>query len=245
MVQHKVVALGAIAALSAGVGSSARGSTAASAPRVAARPPAAIDPAGFVRHVDNPWFPLPPGRTLRYRGQKDGVRGTDVLAVTHRTRRILGVTTTVVHDRVLAHGRVTEDTLDYYAQDRHGTVWYFGEDTKELDRRGRVTSREGTWRAGVNGARAGIFMPGRPRVGQAFRQELLKGHAEDHFRIISLHATAKVPALTSHRAMKTHEWTPLEPGVLDVKLYARGLGTVLEQTVKGGNERWALASVTG
>ena len=45
--------------------------------------------------------------------------------------------------------------------------------------------------------------------------------------------------------MKTHEWTPLEPGVLDVKLYARGLGTVLEQTVKGGNERWALASVTG
>ena len=244
MLHPKVVALGATAALAAGTGWIASSSTAASAPRVASRPAAAIDPADFVRRVDNPWFPLPPGRTLRYRGEKDGVPGSDVFTVTRRTRSILGVATTVVHDRVLAHGRVSEDTLDYYAQDRHGTVWYFGEDTKELDRRGRVTSRDGTWRAGVHGARAGIFMPGRPRVGQSFRQEFLKGHADDHFRIVSLHATAKVPAVTSRRALKTHEWTPLEPGVLDVKLYARGLGTVLEQTVKGGNERWALASVT-
>ena len=245
MVQHKVVALGAIAALSAGVGSSARGSTAASAPRVAARPPAAIDPAGFVRHVDNPWFPLPPGRTLRYRGEKDGVRGTDVFAVTHRTRRILGVTTTVVHDRVLAHGRRHRGHAGLLRAGPARDVWYFGEDTKELDRRGRVTSREGTWRAGVHGARAGIFMPGRPAGRPGLPPGAPEGPRGGPLQDRQPPRDGEGPRAHSHRAMKTHEWTPLEPGVLDVKLYARGLGTVLEQTVKGGNERWALASVTG
>ena len=237
MPQSKPVFLGAVVVLVVGAAWSATGSAAPS-------PPGAIDPSRFVAHVDNPWFPLPPGRTLHYRGEKDGTPGTEALTVTHQTRSILGVKTTVVHDRVFQHGRVTEDTLDYYAQDRHGTVWYFGEDTKELDRRGRVTTREGTWHAGVHGAKAGIFMPGRPRVGQSFRQEFLKGHADDHFKIVNLHATATVPAASTRNAMKTKEWTPLEPGVLDVKLYARGKGTVLEQTVKGGNERWVLTSIT-
>ncbi len=118
-----------------------------------------------------------------------------------------------------------------------------GPHTKELDRHGRVTSREGTWRAGVHGAKPGIFMPADPRVGQSFRQEYLKGHADDQFKIVSFHATVRVPAVSSHRAMKTQEWTPLEPGVRDEKFYVRGKGIVLEQTVRGGNERWELLSV--
>jgi hypothetical protein len=223
---------------------------AVSALSVACSPAAAVaaaaphfDPAKFVEGVDNPWFPLPPGRTLRYRGHDGKTRGHDVFTVTHRIETILGVKATVVHDRVVTHGRTTENTRDYYAQDERGNVWYLGEDTAELDRKGRVKSREGSWRAGVHGAKAGVFMPAHPRVGQSFRQEFYKGHADDHFAIVSLHAHVSVPAATTGKAMRTREWTPLEPGVRDVKLYVKGIGTVLEQTVKGGSERWALVSV--
>src|SRR5262249_13671465 len=122
-------------------------------------------------------------------------------------------------------------------------VWYFGEDTAELDEHGKVVTTEGTWRAGRDGARPGIYMPGDPTVGQTGRQEYLKGHAEDHFAVVSLRAVVRVPYTSSRRALLTKEWTPLEPGVLDHKYYVRGIGTVLEQTVRGGDERNELISV--
>ena len=109
---------------------------------------------------------------------------------------------------------------------------------------GRVVSTEGTWRSGRDGAKAGIVMFARPRVGRSARQEHYAGHAEDHFRVLDLHAFVKAPYVTSRNALLTKEWTPLEPGVLDHKLYVHGIGTVLEQTVAGGDERLALASVT-
>ena len=196
-------------------------------------PPNGVASVAFVARVDNPWFPLTPGATLRYTGETDGVPGVDVFAVTHDTKRILGVTATVVHDRVILRGRLAEETLDYYAQDARGNVWYLGEDTKELDRHGQVKSRSGTWRAGVDGARAGIFMPAHPRVGQSFRQEYYKGEADDHFRVVRIDGDRLI----------TNEWTPLEPGVLDAKFYKRGIGTILEVTLKGGDERWALKKV--
>jgi hypothetical protein len=105
-----------------------------------------------------------------------------------------------------------------------------------------VTSREGSWQAGVHGARAGIVMPARPRVGQSFRQEYLAGHAEDHFLVLSVAASVHVPYTSSRRALLTKEWTPLEPGVIDHKVYLRGIGMVKEETVKGGDERGELVS---
>jgi hypothetical protein len=204
--------------------------------------PAPPSSAGFVRTVDNPWFPLRPGATFVYRGVKDGEPTRDVVHVTRRTRVIDGVRCVAVTDRLYASGHLAERTIDWYAQDRGGTVWYFGEDTAELDRAGRVTSREGSWLAGVNGARAGVFMPAHPRVGQAFRQEYLKGHAEDHFRVVGLHASVRTPAVSSTRALLTKEWTPLEPDVVDHKLYVRGLGLVEERTVRGGDERAVLVT---
>jgi hypothetical protein len=204
--------------------------------------PAQPAPAGFVRTVDNPWFPLVPGTTLVYRGVKDGEPTRDVVHVTTRARVVDGVRCIAVTDRLYASGRLAERTTDWYAQDRGGTVWYFGEDTAELDRAGRVRSREGSWLAGVNGARAGVFMPAHPRVGRAFRQEYLKGHAEDHFRVLGLHASVRTPAVASTRALLTKEWTPLEPDVVDHKLYVRGVGLVEEQTVRGGDERAVLVS---
>jgi hypothetical protein len=202
-----------------------------------------IDPGSFVRGVDNPWYPLKPGTTYVYRGTKDGQPARDVVTVTRRTKTVAGVRCVAVRDDLYVGGRLAERTTDWYAQDRKGNVWYFGEATAELDRNGRVTTTEGSWRAGVDGARPGIVMPARPRVGQAFLQEYYKGHAEDHFRIVSMSARVAVPYATSRRAMVTTEWTPLEPGVIDHKYYVRGIGTVLEQTVKGGDERNVLVSI--
>jgi hypothetical protein len=206
---------------------------------------AAPDPAGFTTIVDNPWYPLRPGTVLRYRGVKDGKRTTNVVTVTRRTKLIAGVRCVVVSDRLFAAGKLAEETTDWFAQDRGGTVWYFGENTRELDRRGHTISTEGTWRAGVKGAREGVIMPAHPHVGDAFAQEHFPGHAEDHFKVVSLRSSVTVPyGNFRRRAMLTREWTPLEPGVIDHKYYVRGIGEVEEVTAKGPRELGKLVSIS-
>jgi hypothetical protein len=204
--------------------------------------PKTLHPSDFVDRVDNPWFPLKPGSKWRYRGREGHSRFADKMRVTHRTKRIEGVRTTVVHDVVLKHGKPREVTNDWYAQDRHRNVWYFGENTRELDRHGHVTSREGTWKAGRDGARPGVLFPGHPRVGQQARQEYYKGHAEDHFKILDIDARVSTPYVSTHHAVRTKEWTPLEPNVIDNKYYVRRVGDVKEKTVKGPTERLHLVS---
>src|ERR671932_446179 len=137
---------------------------------VASAAPAAPAPTGFVPRVTNPWFPLRPGTTLVYRGVKDGKPSRDIVHVTGKTRRIAGVTCTAVSDRLYLRGRLAERTTDWYAQDKAGNVWYFGEATAELDAHGKVTTREGSWLADVHGAQPGVFMPAHPRVGFSARQ---------------------------------------------------------------------------
>ena len=202
-----------------------------------------IDPADFAPRVTNPWFPLKPGTVYTYRGVKDGKPSRDVVTVTSQTKLVQGVRTTVVRDRLYLSGRLEERTSDWYAQDKKGNVWYFGEATAELDRRGRVKTTEGSWQSGVDGARAGIFMPAHPKAGQTALQEYYKGHAEDHFRVLSLSASVRVPFVATKHALLTKEWTPLEPDVLDHKFYVRGIGMVKETTVKGPRETNALVSV--
>src|SRR4029078_8391646 len=100
-----------------------------------------------------------------------------------------GVRCVVVSDRLFIRGRLRERTTDWYSQDTHGNVWYFGEDTAELDEHGRVTSTEGTGQAGGAGAQGGVYMPAHPRVGMSGLQEYYKGHAEDSFVVIGLFET--------------------------------------------------------
>jgi hypothetical protein len=244
-----ILALGVASALVGG-GSAAVAATAPASPQTpgpiksGAGPgwPATLSPSDFVARVDNPWFPLKPGSKYRYKGLKEHTHMTDVVKVTHRTKTILGVKTTVVHDVVRTHGRREEVTRDFYAQDRHRNVWYFGEATKTLDRHGNTISTEGSFQAGVHGARPGVLIPGHPKVGQHARQEFLKGQAEDHFKVLDLNARVSVPFVSSHHALRTKEWTPLEPKVLDNKYYVRGIGTVREIAVKGPVERLSLVS---
>ena len=146
--------------------------------------------AGFSAHVTNPWFPLRPGTTLIYHRQ-EGRRARPRRLPRQRigSATIAGAPCVVVNDRLYLSGKLRERTTDWYSQDARGNVLYFGEETAELDLRGRVVSIEGPWQAGEGGARPGVFMPAHPRVGQSFAQEHAKGVTEDHFRIVSVGAT--------------------------------------------------------
>jgi hypothetical protein len=204
--------------------------------------PSLPPPSSFSTRIDNQWFPLLPGTQWVYTGMKDGKQSRDFVIVTHKTRKIEGVPCVAVSDRLYLLGRLEERTTDWYSQDSRGNVWYFGENTAELDAHGHVKSTEGTWMAGVHGAKPGIYIPGHPRLGQSALQEFYKGHAEDHFRVIGLFRTVVGGRRTT--TLLTKEWTPLEPGVIDHKMYVRGIGTVLEQSQKGPNERNELVAVT-
>ena len=202
----------------------------------AAKGPPAPKASHFGKHsslITNSWFPLARGSVYVYDGQKDGKQARDVMTVTGRTKNIAGIRAAVISDRLSLNGVLAERTTDWYAQDRRGTVWYLGERTAELNAKGKVTSTEGSFLNGRDGAKGGIFMPANPQVGQTFQQESFKGQAEDHFRILDLAASISTPAVSSNNAMLTEETTPLEPGIVDHKYYVQGIGTVMEQQVAG------------
>jgi len=206
----------------------------------------AIDPGDFTNPVANPYFPLTMGTVLHYQGSEDGNGFRERVATTHRTKTIQGVTATVVLDvlRRTDDGSVAERTHDWYADDNLGNVWYLGERTATYTRQGRVSSREGSWQAGVNGAIAGIIMPVNPHATDAYRQEFLRGHAEDQAWIVQRSAHVTVPYRHLDHVVRSFEWTRLEPNVLSLKFYGRGLGIVFERDVAGGTELFRLVSVT-
>ena len=202
-------------------------------------------PSRFTKgRVTNPWFPLHPGDRYVYHGTDGKAHTRDVMIATYRTRVIDGVVCRVVFDRVWNNGVLGERTLDFYAQTKGGTVWYFGERTATLDRHGHVTSREGSFTSGVNGAEAGVFMTAHPRVGPSYYQEYYPGHALDVFTVLRRDAHVVVPLVNTHHALLTKETTALEPGVVDHKYYVRDIGSVRELTVKGGSESLWLVGLT-
>ena len=149
----------------------------------------------------------------------------------------------MVEDRLYLNNVLEERTSDYYAQDRCGNVWYFGEDTAELDSHGHVVSTEGSFHAGVDGAQPGVFMQAHPQVGRRFRQEWSQGHAEDVFKVISRSSPVTVPFGSFRHALRTEETTALEPDVLDNKYFVTGIGEVAELSVKGPREELKLVEI--
>lgn len=207
------------------------------------QPQVEIDPDNFVSQVDNPYFPLEPGTTLIYRGETEGVPTRNVTYVTNDTKVILGVTTIVVHDQAFEEGVLVEDTFDWFAQDVDGNVWYFGEDTKELDEDGNVISTEGSWEAGVDGAEPGIVMLADPKKGDRYQQELLPGVAEDKAQVIGYEDSFCVPYGCFDNVLVTKEWSPLDRGVVENKYYAEGIGFISAVMVKGGEENTELVRI--
>lgn len=203
--------------------------------------PANLDPADFVATIDNPYWPMAPGSRWVYR-ETDGEGGVQrvEVTVTPKTKTILGIKATVVHDIVTEEGKVVEDTYDWYAQDTRGNVWYLGEDTKEYD--GAKVSTKGSWEAGVDGAEAGVVVPAAPEVGLAYRQEYYAGEAEDEGEVLSVTERAQVPFGAYTDVLMTKDTTPLEPELVEHKFYAQGVGPVLAITISGGSDREELVS---
>lgn len=196
-----------------------------------------LDPADFVAQIDNPWWPLRPGSTWVYEetDAEGNVQRVEV-TVTGRTRSILGIAATVVHDVVTENGAVKEDTYDWYAQDESGNVWYLGEDTKEYED-GKVVSTKGSWEAGRDGAQPGIIMPARPEVGLSYRQEYYAGEAEDAADVMSLDERVDVPFGSFGDVLMTRDHTPLDPKAAERKYYAKGIGLVLVVGLASGSGR--------
>ena len=233
--------LGAIGLLLAACASSSAPSSSAPSPS-GYRP--SIDPANFSTTIDNRYLAFATGTTFVYEGTRDGQAQRDVVTITDKTKVIMGVTCVVVTDVATHDGALLEKTEDWYAQDRAGNVWYFGEATATYDAQGNVDSTEGSWQGGVDGAQPGIVMPASPQLTDSFRQEFYAGHAEDMFWVVSRDESVEVPFSAFQHALKNLEWTPLEPEVVDAKVYVAGVGLVLEQSVSGPEEKAELVSVT-
>jgi hypothetical protein len=237
-----VVAGGAVTlvgAINAAAPRRSSGSGAQHAVRIPKLPPG----RDFVRRIENKYFPLVPGTRFLYRGKQDGEPREVSVLVTRKTKVILGIRAVVVLDQVLVGGKPEEKTFDWYAQDKRGNVWYLGENSSDFVK-GKWVRSDGSWQAGVDGAKGGIVMEAKPSVGDVYRQEYYAGHAEDMASILKTNASVSVLYGNFDKALVTKEWTPLERGVVEQKYYARGVGNVRTVMVKGGSEEERLVSVT-
>jgi hypothetical protein len=202
-----------------------------------------LNPADFVHAITNPYLPFPVGRTLTYRGVKDGVSQVDVVHVTSHTRVLEGITAVAVSDVATHDGKLLEKTTDWYAQDKQGNVWYLGERTAAYS--GGHVDHSGSWLAGVRDGEPGIVMKAHPQIPDAYRQEFLLGQAQDTAWIVNRGGSFKLPFTVVHNVLTSYEFTVLEPTVLDKKIYAPGLGIVREEAALGPKETATLVSVHG
>ncbi|MGE5250332.1 MAG: hypothetical protein ACM3QS_08980 [Bacteroidota bacterium] len=185
--------------------------------------------------INNRYFPLVPGTTYVYEGTDEHKRSYEEFVVTARSKTVMGIETRVIRDTNWVNGKIVEQTLDWFAQDDAGNVWYFGEYSTQY-KNGKVIGHEGSWKAGVNGARPGIVMQGNPQVGDTYKQERAPGIAEDTATVLSLNESLCVPLNCYSHVLKTKEFSPLEPDVIELKYYAPGIGLIKSMLAEGGEE---------
>ena len=182
-----------------------------------------IDSANFASVVDNSYYTLTPGMTYTYESETDRGLEKNIVIVTDKTKEILGVINIEVWDRVWLNNELIEETFDWYAQDKEGNVWYFGEDSKEYEN-GEVISTHGSWESGVNGAKPGIIMKANPQIGDSYRQEYFKGEAEDMANVLSLDESVSVPYGDFENCIKTYDWSLIDSDLKEYKYYCADAG---------------------
>jgi hypothetical protein len=203
-----------------------------------------LNPADFTTKITNPYWPMKPGSRWVYRevNPEDLSVEKVVVKVTNRTKKMAnGVEARVVSDVGSDKGVPTEITSDYYAQDSAGNVWYMGEKTAEYTN-GKVSTTAGSFEAGVDGAQAGIALPGNPKPGLTYRQEYYAGQAEDRGEVVRVDEQAEPPFGHFTRALMTKDTNPLEPKVLEFKFFGRGVGPLSTVGVSGGSKIEELVS---
>ena len=197
--------------------------------------PVDLDPKNFTTRIDNPYWPMAPGTRWTYHEtDQEGTEQKVLVTVSNQTKMIAnGITARIVRDTVTEDGEIIEDTFDWYAQDEEGNIWYLGENTAEFEN-GKLKTKEGSFEAGVDGALPGIIMPADPEDGMRYRQEYYEGKAEDNGEVLSTDEMVQSPFGQFDNALLTKDTTPIEPNVLEYKLYAKGVGPVLTLGVSGG-----------
>jgi hypothetical protein len=203
-----------------------------------------LDPADFSADITHPLWPMKPRTRWTYREvETDGTVTDGVVIATTKTQKLAsGITGRVVRDTARQGGKIVEDTIDWYAQDSAGNVWYLGEQTAEFEN-GKVVSRHGSWEGGANKAQPGIILPAHPEVGQRYRQEYLKGEAEDNAQVLATDELVQVPAGRYKHALLTKDTSTIEPNVVEYKLYAPGVGPALALSISGGSSREELTKI--
>jgi hypothetical protein len=209
------------------------------------REPVHLDPADFTTRIDNPYYPLRPGDRHVYRETApDGTRNRTVDLVTHQTKLIAdGVTARVIRSRVTSRtGKLVEYTEEWFAQDRAGNVWYFGEDTTSYE--SGKPDTHGSFEAGRDGAQPGVQMPAKPKRGMRYRLEGgFASGAADHSEVLSVgREQVQVPFRHFRRTVMTRDYSPLEPKVGELWFYAKGVGGVLALDISGGDHREELVA---
>ena len=170
----------------------------------------------------NQYFILEPGYQIVLEGGNEKL----VITVLNETKTVDGVNTCVVEEKEWKNGELVEVSRNFFAIcEKTKDVFYFGEEV-DMYSGGKLASHTGAWLAGENGARAGLIMPGMPRVGQKHYQEIAPGVAMDRAEIVSLDDRVKTPAGTFSNCMKTKEGTALDPAEQEFKIYAPGIGLI-------------------
>lgn len=219
------------------VGASACATSGGGSEPAAVRPFDELGPSDFVAAVDNPYFPRIPGMTWAYEGMTDeGLRRTETEVLTE-TFEILGVDATVVSNRDYLDGELTEDNLDYFAQDRDGNVWYLGEEVANYEK-GVLHDHGGSWLAGDDGNIPGIVMLADPteRIGETYLQEHLLDSPRDQAEVISVSERVDVPAGSFDGVLQTHDTSAVELDLDEHKFYATGVGLVRTIDLTTGDE---------
>jgi hypothetical protein len=187
--------------------------------------------AKYTAKVDHPLVPLTTVRRTVFTGFEGDTRTRVVSRVLNKTRRVAGVRVAIVDVREFEDGELVEHTRDFYAQDRKGRVWYFGERVDDIEN-GKVVAHEGQWFAGKNGAKPGLFMPAKPTVGKVFEQERAPGVAEDRSKVVAVGRNVTTAAGQFDDCIKTRDYAPLDKRT-EFKFYCAGVGLVREKPADG------------
>lgn len=182
-----------------------------------------INPADFTNKIDNPMFNLPAGKLMVYEVMTEEGPERVEIRIRAETRKIMGIDTLIYNDRVFLNDQLREETNDYLAQHKDGSVWYFGEAVDNYEK-GKFKDHAGGWIGGEDGALPGIWIKGKQVVGDTYRMEFYKGIAEDMAEVIETGVTVKVAAGTFKDCTKVYEWTPLDPDSKEHKTYCPDVG---------------------
>jgi len=245
-----LAAIGAMVVLAVGLSGANGSPSPRSTHRCAGLPqlaqPVHLRPADFTADINNPQWPMTVGSRWVYRvvDYSDGAVRHELIRVTKHTKLMGdGITARVISDIVTERRRPSEVTQDWYAQDKLGNVWYFGEHTIEYVN-GHPRDN-GSWQAGIDGAMAGVALPATPKVGCSYREEFARGIAEDQSRVLAVDTRAQVPAGHFTHTLTNEDFSPIEPDVSEIKYYASGSGqAVLAIDASGGTDIEQLVKYT-